>query len=418
METKKINVFGVNLDRLNRRELNERVKKFLNDGRQHQITTPNPEFLLNAHRDEEYFFILNSADLSVPDGIGLKFAAWATGKNLFRLAGADLVYDICAIAQNENKSIFLLGGGDGVSLETEKNLIKKYPKLNIVGADEGLKAGEWELKSGAWLRGKEKNDRLLEAIRAKNPDILFVAFGGGTRQEKWIYHNLKSLPSVKLAIGVGGTFDYISGKIKRAPKIMRVIGLEWLWRLILEPIRMKRIINAVIVFPWEFIKWRFILPFFYRSNIACLVFKKENGKYKILLLKRSDQENHWQLPQGGTDGESLVRAGTRELGEEIGTDKFKPIKVFKNLWKYKFDSRALSKFKVTSRLASGYKGQKQSLLIAEFTGQDSDINVNFWEHSGWKWIGSENLPGEVHHYRKEAAKIYLEKFNGLKLKDL
>lgn len=260
MEIKKINILGVNLDCLNKRELKEKIKELLSNGRQNQATTPNPEFLLNAHKDEEYFFILNNSNLAVPDGIGLKFAAWAMGKNLTRIAGADLTYDICAIAQEENKSIFLLGGDENIAEKTSKILQQKFQKLKIAGKNQGLKAGEWELKFGKWLKGGDINDKLLETIRAVNPDILFVAFGGQTKQEKWIYHNLKFLPSVKLAIGVGGTFDFISGRIKRAPKLMRLLGLEWLWRLILEPFRLKRIINAVIIFPWKFIKWRFFSP--------------------------------------------------------------------------------------------------------------------------------------------------------------
>ena len=97
-----------------------------------------------------------------------------------------------------------------------------------------------------------KDENLLKKINEKNPDIIFVALGG-LKQEKWIDVNLKNLPSVKLAMGIGGAFDFISGKIKRAPLVMRKLGLEWLFRLFLEPRRIKRIFNATVRFSYRVI---------------------------------------------------------------------------------------------------------------------------------------------------------------------
>ena len=233
---------------------------------------------------------------------------------------------------------------------------------------------------------------------------------GAPWQEKFIYHNLPKLPSVKLAIGVGGAFDFLTGKIQRAPKLLRILGLEWLWRLLKQPWRVKRIYNAVIVFPWEFFKWRFVNPFLYRPNVACLLYKSENDKYKILLVERKNEAGHWQLPQGGTDGENLKIAGTHELTEEIGTNKFHPIKSFSDVYQYKFGDKK-SRAGIKSKYIEGYKGQKQGLFIAKFIGEESDIKINFWDHSAWKWVDSENLINEVHLNRKEAVKIFLKKFN-------
>lgn len=117
--------------------------------------------------------------------------------------------------------------------------------------------------------GREVGQDLSDLAKFK-PDILFCTLGA-PYQEKFIYHNLKNLPSVKVVIGVGGAFDFLTGKIKRAPKIMRWMCLEWLWRLKKQPRRARRIYQAVIVFPWEFIKWRFIHPPFL-SQKCCRIY--------------------------------------------------------------------------------------------------------------------------------------------------
>jgi N-acetylglucosaminyldiphosphoundecaprenol N-acetyl-beta-D-mannosaminyltransferase len=388
-----INILGINISTLNKQQTLEKLNQFLTASGQHQIVTPNPEILLQAGHDEEFFYILNKVDLAIPDGIGLKFAGWLAGKNIRRITGADLVKDILKIAQEKNLKVAVVNWSGGLSKkeDIEKVLEKKYPDLKFLVEDI------------------EREER-AEQIASQNfqPDVLLVALGAPW-QEKFIYHNLSQLPSVKIGIGVGGAFDFLTGRIKRAPKIMRVIGLEWLWRLFMQPWRWRRIYNAVIIFPWKFFKWKFVLTFLYRPNVSCVLYKKDGNRTKILLVERKDDQGHWQLPQGGTDGEDLETAGSRELCEELGTDKFKAVASYKNLWKYEFGDK-LSKFGVYARLVMGYKGQKQGLFIAEFTGNDSDIKINFWEHINWKWVDSENLVNEVHQVRKEAAKIFLEKF--------
>jgi len=129
-------------------------------------------------------------------------------------------------------SIYLLGGEKGIAYATSTKLKQKYKNLRIVGTQDGMKADATN----------------LDLIRKAYPDILLVAFGQ-VKQEKWIRENLGKLSFIKLAIGIGGAFDYISGNIKRAPNIMRHLGLEWLHRIHLQPKRGKRIINALIKFP-------------------------------------------------------------------------------------------------------------------------------------------------------------------------
>lgn len=386
-----ISILGVNISTLNKKEILEKIKRFLKDGKQHQVVTPNPEFLLSAKKDEEFFYILNNADLAIPDGIGLKFAGWAMGKNIHRFAGADLVKDILKIARENNLKIAVLNwsGGLSNSADIESAIKRDYSELQLLTLDIGREP-----------RITNNESRIINDFQ---PDILFCTLGAPW-QEKLIYHNLKNLSSVKLAIGIGGAFDFLTGKIKRAPGLMRRLGLEWLWRLFKQPRRWKRICNAVIAFPALFLKWGFILPFLYRPNVACMLYKKDNNKFKILIVERADDGGHWQLPQGGTDGEDVEKAGERELREELGTDKFRIRKIYQNLWKYKFGKED------KSGKILGYKGQKQSLAIAEFLGKDEDIKINFWDHSGWKWVDAENLINEVHPVRRDAAEIFLEKF--------
>lgn len=400
----KINIAGINISTLPKEEILKKIRSFLSSGH-NQITTPNPEFVVRALKNEEFFYIINNSSLAIADGFGLALAGMVLGGRVDVIHGSDLIYDICRIAEEEKKSVYLLGGKDGVAKSAADNLKKIFPDLIIAGAEEGFKNGEWELEEGEWLRGEEKNKSLVEEINGVGPDIIFVAFGH-PKQDKWIYHNLGNMPSVKIAMGVGGSLDFISGKVKRAPGSIRAIKMEWLWRLILEPWRWRRIMDAVIVFPWKFFKWKYVLPHLYRPNVACILYKKESGGYNILLVKRRDIHEHWQLPQGGTEGEGLEKAGARELREELGTDKFKPIASFKNLHKYKFGKMAKTQIK----RYSGFKGQKQGLFIAEFLGGDNDIKIKFWDHEDWKWVDSEKLLEEIHFVRRESTKVFLEKF--------
>lgn len=240
----KVKILGVGIDNLSLQEVLENVKHFLNSKNQHFIVTPNPEFLVAADQDEEFKKILNYADISVTDGAGIFYAAkFFYGERLQRVTGVDLMWNICDISQGQDWPIFLLGGQQGVAKTAKKVLEKAFPEINIVGAQSG-----GEIKDV-----KSDYAQLIADINVAKPAILFVAFGQG-KQEKWIFNHLDRMPSVKLAMGVGGSFDYISGRIKRAPEFLRRIGLEWLYRLIKEPSRYKRIFNAIIVFPVLVIK--------------------------------------------------------------------------------------------------------------------------------------------------------------------
>ena len=236
----KINILGTLISNISKKKLLLKVSSFLNSGEQHFFVTPNPEIVLEARRDKELQNILNKADIAIPDGFGLLLASRYLGRSIKkRIAGVDLMLDICKVAEREEKRIFLLGGKEGIAQKTSDVLKNNFPNLKVVGAKSGGEIDENNLVYAD----------LLEKINNVKPDIIFVALGGG-KQEKWINANLKNIPSVKLAMGIGGAFDFISGKTKRAPGIMRSLGLEWLFRLFTEPWRIKRIFNATIKFSY------------------------------------------------------------------------------------------------------------------------------------------------------------------------
>jgi len=392
MDLNKLNIFGIEIDTLSRDQALVRASGFFSDGHQHFIVTPNPEILLGAGKDEELWYILNQADLAIPDGIGLKFAAILSGVKLERIAGADLMLDLLGLAVEKKLKVAVLNWRAGLSNgdEIKSAIQKKYPELKFEVFDIN--------QDGEGLNHA--------AIISFAPDLLFVTLGS-PYQERVMYHQLPKLPSVHLAMAVGGAFDFLTGKRRRAPRWLRTIGLEWFWRLALQPSRWRRIYRAVLVFPYKFLRWKFFLPHFYRPNVVCLLYKKEASGYKIFIVERTDKKDHWQLPQGGTRNETLIEAGARELREEISNDKFRPISAFPNLNKYDFGAGTV-KYKVQKH--AGYRGQRQGLFIAQFTGEDADIKINYYDHSAWRWVEAEKLVESVFSARQESTKLFLEKF--------
>ncbi|MEK7644578.1 MAG: WecB/TagA/CpsF family glycosyltransferase [Patescibacteria group bacterium] len=243
-----IRILGVRIDNLKKNEILAKIAFFLTDGKQHLIFTPNPEMLVDASRDSHFQEILNAGDLNICDGRGIELMA---KMKIERLAGVDLLLEICALAEKTGKTIYFLGSGDISGLEKlAKNIKSLHPNLAIAGYHPGPKLTLKKFGNSTVLNDDEEENKLVvNDIIRKSPDILFVAFGH-PKQEKWISKNISRLPSIKIAMGVGGAFDYLSGKTRRAPRWVRRRGFEWLWRLGREPKRIGRIFKAIVVFPF------------------------------------------------------------------------------------------------------------------------------------------------------------------------
>lgn len=264
-------ILKVRFDSITLKQATETVVQWTQDDEQRYVTTPNPEILLKAQKNRLYRKILNRSDLNIADGIGILWAAkylkitkntktrgakiikWVLSLLAIaifppyirtvlpeRVTGADLMQNVCKEGQKCGLKVFLLGAGKGVAEKVKKILEEKYKKLEIVGTFAG---------------SPQEKDRkkIIELIGNSGANILFVAFGA-PEQELWIKENIKKFKNVKVAMGIGGTFDYIAGIKKRAPSWMRQLGLEWVYRLLQQPSRIARIFDATIRFPLAILK--------------------------------------------------------------------------------------------------------------------------------------------------------------------
>jgi N-acetylglucosaminyldiphosphoundecaprenol N-acetyl-beta-D-mannosaminyltransferase len=221
-----IEILGVRVDDATYDDLLARVDAFVASGRSHQIVTLNPEMLVVAHDEPNFRRILNTAELTVADGVGLLFAARWLGHPLReRVTGSDGIYRLATHCAQRGYRVFFLGAAPGVAAVVADRLTAENPSLEVAGTYAGSPSAEDE-------------DDIIERVRAAGPDLLFVAYGVPA-EEKWIARNRCRL-GVPVMIGVGGTFDFVAGVTKRAPAWLRRLGLEWLHRLIQEPWRWRR----------------------------------------------------------------------------------------------------------------------------------------------------------------------------------
>lgn len=270
---KKIKILNVQFDVCTKDEALARILDVLQNRRHEsakQIVTPNPEMLLCAQHDSSFREVLNRSWMSIPDGIGILWASTfqeitkrsgligrlfkgltsliglaffpRSCRRVFpeRITGVDLMESICAVSRDEKIPIFLLGAQAGVAEKVKEILEIRYSGVNIVGTFSGSP--------------EDFDFPAIHALIAETrPEILFVAYGAPA-QELWINRHLSKFPSVKIAMGVGGAFDFLSGLKKRSPKWMQKLGLEWMYRLFQEPSRWKRIWNAAVKFPMRVIR--------------------------------------------------------------------------------------------------------------------------------------------------------------------
>ncbi|OIO51589.1 MAG: hypothetical protein AUJ19_04010 [Parcubacteria group bacterium CG1_02_58_44] len=239
----RIRLLGVPIDTFTNQEVKQRIAYFLAEKLGRAVFTPNPEMLVLARRSRPFCDTLQKGDLNVPDGVGLLWAAKFFGLKIpERVTGTDLVDAVCRLVAEYGLTVYFLGGGDGVASRAARRMQDRHPALKVVGT-----------LSGGRISVDSDDEPLLspevkESISAAAPDVLFVAFGHEI-QERWIASHLHKFPSVRVAMGIGGAFDFWAGDVRRAPRWIRQLGLEWCWRLILQPWRLGRILTAVVFFP-------------------------------------------------------------------------------------------------------------------------------------------------------------------------
>jgi len=239
----KVDIFGVKIDNLKEVEVVELVGQKLVSKEKFWIATPNPEMVVEAQKDKNFREILNSANLAIPDGQGLLWAAkfLRRGELLERVTGTDLMAKLCEQAAKRNWKVFFLGGAVGVAIKALDVFKKRFPGLEGQASEgpQELRITNYELR----IDDPERDKEAKEKINQFTPDLLFVGFGMG-KQERWLKENLNSL-KIGGALVVGGAFDFYSGKIKRAPRWFREAGFEWLWRLACQPWRLRRQTNLL-----------------------------------------------------------------------------------------------------------------------------------------------------------------------------
>jgi len=242
MTHKKENILGLMFDTLSLDDATKVTLGFLQDDKPSTIFTPNPEMLMVARKDHGFMQILNNASLVVPDGIGIVLASRLFGGKIKqRVAGYDLVMNIFSELKGQSTSIYFLGAYPEVAKKAKENMQKKYTNLNIVGESHGY-----------FKFNTPQETQIINEIKSLSPDILLVGLGLA-RQEKWIEAN-KNILNCKILIGVGGSFDVMAQRLARAPKFMQKLGIEWLFRLILQPSRIFRqtaLFRFAVIVLWQ-----------------------------------------------------------------------------------------------------------------------------------------------------------------------
>ena len=230
----KLSIMGVRIDNLSMDEVLKIAEEKIEKNEQYIIYTPNTEFIMMCQKDKEFLNLMNESDINIPDGIGLIYAGKIKKHPLKeKVGGYDLSVNLLKMANDKGLKLYVVGGKPGVAEAAMENVREKYPGIKIVGTQHGYFKGTHLGK-----KGHEEELAVIEDINKHQPHILFVGFGA-KKQELWIEYN-KDLINANVIIGNGGTLDGLAGIVKRAPDIFIKLGLEWLYRLMKEPKRIKR----------------------------------------------------------------------------------------------------------------------------------------------------------------------------------
>jgi N-acetylglucosaminyldiphosphoundecaprenol N-acetyl-beta-D-mannosaminyltransferase len=223
-----IDILGVRVDDVTMCDTLSFVEEMIESGKPHQILPVNPEMIMTAQKNPAFRAVLNNAALVLPDGVGVLLASHFLGHPISeRVTGVDMVGQLAALAKQRGWRLFLLGAAPGIAERAAQSLQARHKGLVIAGTYSGSPDSSEE-------------EEICRRIEMATPHILLVAYGA-PRQEMWIDRNLSRL-NVPVGISVGGTFDFIAGAAVRSPAWMQRVGLEWLYRLMRQPSRCRRML--------------------------------------------------------------------------------------------------------------------------------------------------------------------------------
>ncbi len=229
--TLKVELLGVRFDDLSPEEMVHTAASLIEAGGFHYAVTPNPEFLLAARKNEAFRTVLNQADLSMPDGIGVVYVSKILGRPLKgRVPGIDFAEHLVAWMARTGKRLYLLGSKPGVAEAAAKTLTERYPGLTVCGTHDGY---------------FQEDAPVIEAVRASGADVVLVGLGA-PKQELWMAQNGPAT-GARFMVGLGGALDVFAGNVERAPEAWQKAGMEWCYRLLKEPKRIGRMAKLPLV---------------------------------------------------------------------------------------------------------------------------------------------------------------------------
>ncbi len=241
-------LFGIPFSNVSLDEFCAAIRTRISNGNPGFVVTPNVDHVCRYHRDAAFRSAYANAFLIVPDGVPLLWSARLLGRPLReKLSGSDLVLEVCAYAAAQNLSVFFLGGRPGAADGTATKLLDDYPDLRVAGTFAPPEGFE---------QSAAANEAVVQTLREANTDICFVALGS-PKQELWMHANLEA-SGVGVMLGIGAGLDFAAGLVKRAPRPVQRMGLEWLWRLTLEPRRLWRryLVYDLLFFTLMWREWR------------------------------------------------------------------------------------------------------------------------------------------------------------------
>lgn len=225
-EIRRIEILGVPLDKVTLEQAAQEVERMLEEGNTKVIVTPNAEIIMAAQKNPALKSAIAASDLILPDGIGVVIASKIIGSPLpERTTGFDLMVKMLEMAAGRGLSVYLLGGKPGIAEEAAKNILSRFAGVKVAGTHHGY-------------FDERQQDEVVQKINEAKPHFIFVGMGA-PRQELFMMNNRHHI-NASIMMGVGGSLDVFAGRVKRAPTWMQKTGLEWLYRLLQEPRRIKR----------------------------------------------------------------------------------------------------------------------------------------------------------------------------------